>query len=121
MTADLPALLARVRAATGSDGQLDRDLHAAMIGCDPNTPRPCFFIPPLTASLDAVVALIESRWPSVGWGVRAMPWGAARAELQGYGPKTGTFEFRVDRNDQHSALALLDCLLQCEIAKGGRE
>jgi len=83
---DLPALLARVEAATGPDRELDRDLMLAIGGAreidddlfygpgeiawyfgryedDCNMPP----LPHLTSSLDATVALVRKKRPGVIW------------------------------------------------------
>lgn len=139
---DLPALLARVRAATGPDRKLDLDIGMALAGFPgaigaaatistrdgglswQTTDGP----PRYTASLDAVVALIESRMPGWTWALYADPvlaggraaraylWSAERTR-RGRGWPKHNREAVADT----PALALLDCALQAEIAKGGRE
>ncbi len=107
MSADIADLLARVRAATGHDVDLDAaiDAELPLDGAD---------APAYTASVDACLALIGHALPGWHWHV-------------GYGAKGVMPYARVsDRTNTHRAeataatvpLALLDALLQAKLAEG---
>jgi hypothetical protein len=65
MASDLPALIARVEAATGADYDIDREIWRAV---DPDAAEEyaACETPAYTAGLDAAVALVPSGW---GWSV----------------------------------------------------
>ena len=88
---ELSALRERVGTATGPDRRLDAEIEAALLGgfpshlCHDGTRRAYSagrihndddgshltkggrMAAPLTASIDAAVALVERKWPGVGW------------------------------------------------------
>ena len=68
--ADLDKLLAGVKAATGSDRQLDRAIHEALYG-----PVDEDAVPGYTASVDACLDLIHRSMPGWGWHVGFGPLG----------------------------------------------
>ncbi len=107
MQTEISHLLARVRAATGHDVDLDTAIDAEL-------PLDGGDAPAYTASVDACLALIGQALPGWHWHV-------------GYGAKGVMPYARVsDRTNTHRAqataptvpLALLDALLQAKLAEG---
>ncbi len=108
VTNNVTKLLRRVRAATGSDQQLDRDIARYLIvPADKSEGRP-----PYTASVDACIALMERVMPGWHWHV-------------GYGPKgvmpyasLSKGKIRVEAIAATVPLALLTALLEAKNVDG---
>lgn len=120
--ATLEALLSRVESATGADRELDYDIPRAIArppeGAIWTTDRD--YYPPITSSLDAVLALVERELP--GWKWTATNIGYDDGAWQG---KPGALLKHPASSDRPTAkacaatpaLALLAALLRAKIAE----
>lgn len=66
---NLSALRERVESATGPSEELDREIHEALVGSawfsSPVLMKPAYLVKPVTASVDAVLALAELKLPAL--------------------------------------------------------
>jgi hypothetical protein len=94
---DLKALMERVESGAGADRELDLLVVSQITGKSPNIGCPAEWLDerellPITSSLDAVLALIETKLPGWHWSVAALAGDHYRGNLVSHAHKVEVYK-----------------------------